>query len=280
MPYRIKVTFDFGGPQKGWTESLYLQPASGLWSEAVAAVNVVLPARAALLGSGLFIKAWRLQVVQDATGAKVVRRGDTFQNIILNGDSQRPASDKDDCLEMDFLDSTQNRHKILFLGGIWREIVNNYGTYTQTPDWLSAMNTWITKVVAGGFGWVARTPSIDFAITNYVQTADGFVDFTVSGSPFPGGASSTPQTVRIAGLKTEAGGSVLNGDLLVRPTAVGTCTSIQRIAVFPFVNPGIMRTFTYAFVQAASIAPEKVVNHKRGAPLLESAGRRKARKKG
>jgi hypothetical protein len=280
MPYRVKVTWFFEGPQKGWTESLYIQPTSGTWAEAVAAVNAVNPVRAALLGQNLAIKAWRLQVVQDAGGNKVTRRGDTFQNLVINGDSQRPASDKDDCVEMDFLDSTQNRHKILFLGGIWREIVNNYGNYTPTPDWLSAMNNWIVKVVAGGFGWVARTPSIGFSITNYVQSADGFVDMTMSGNPFPGGASTTPQTVRVSGLQTEAGLSVLNGDLLVTPTGVNTCTTVKKIAVFPFVNVGVMKTFTYAFVQTNSVAPEKIVNHKRGAPLLESRGRRRVRARG
>jgi hypothetical protein len=277
MPFRVKATWEFAAPQKGWTESLWLEPVTGTFGEATTIVSNTCVPRARLLGTECYIKAFRVQIVEDAGGAKVTRRGDNFQNIRFDGDGNEHAAEEDVCLELDFIDSTLTRHKTLFLGGIWDSIESNFGAYTPSPAWTNALTSWRSLMIASGFGWMARTPSAPFPITGYVVGADGFIEFTCTGVPFPGGASTVPQAVSISGVQAVGGKSNLNGTLVVVPSANNKCKTTKPRAALPYVTGGALKTFTYAFVKAAAISPEKIRTHERGAPLLESRGRARVR---
>jgi len=279
VPVRFKCTWIFSGNLKGWTETLYHQPTSGQFADTVAAVAVVNPFRAALLGKECEILAERVQQVQDAAGAKVLRTGDTFQNNPIVGNANEPAAAIDVCVEMDFLDSGKTRHKTLFLGGVWDSIESNFGVYQPTPVWNNTLDSWKNAVITQGFGWLGRVPSAPFAITSVTQNADGFVDIVTGGNPFPGGASNTPVNVTISGVKTQGGPSQINGSHPVLPTGLNACTTVKQIAILPYVAGGNLHTFTFNFIATAAINPEKIVYHKRGAPLLQSRGRARVRSK-
>lgn len=277
MPFRIKTTWIFGGGQRGWTESLYSQPSSD--QTIVTASNYALQvaqARAPMLGAECYVKAFRCQVVEDAAGLKVTRQGDLTQGLTLYGTPAQGAAEEDVCLLTDFIGAGNLFHKPLYLGGVWDSIVTNFGAYNPSPAWITLFGSWKAKVLSLGYGWVSRTSSAPYAVSNYTQEDTGFVTLTFGGTPFAG-ASNTPVTVRISGLPSVGGMSTLNGDLIVRPTGVSTAVTVTRIAVMPFVGPGVMHTFTYQFRMAGDIGAEKIVTRERGAPLLESRGRRRVR---
>jgi hypothetical protein len=276
MPFRCKCTFIFDGPQKGWTETLYIEPLTGTFAEASTLTNNLCTPRALLLGSQCAIKAYRVQVVQDAGGLTVKRRGDTIQRPFF-GNSTQTCADADLALLLDFVDAPLTRHKSLFLRGIWDAISQNYGAYTPVPAWEGVFESWRLQLIASGFGWVGRTPLAFANITTYAQSLAGFVNITLGENLFLGVVPGTIVQVNVQGLQSLGGRSTLNGSLLVRVLTDTTCVTVKQIAVLPFVAGGTMQTFTFGMIKTAFIGPEKIVTRETGAPLLESPGRQKAR---
>jgi len=276
MPFRCKVQYIFAAGQKGWSEALYLEPLSGTFSEAASIASSLRAPRAALLGNDASLKAVRVQVVQDAAGNTIKRRGDLFQGEGFGGNPAEDSAALDTCLLLDFIDATQTRHKPMFLGGIWDSIESNSGQYSPSPAWNSALDAWRVQVVAQGFGWVGRTPSTPAPVTNYEQDEQGFVLVTLAGTPFASFPIGKPVQVGFQGIISTGGPSNLNGQVLVTPLTVNTCRTTDQRAVLPYLNGGQMTTYTFAFVKTAAIAAEKIANRKRGSPLLEPLGRQKA----
>jgi len=276
MPFRCKVTWIFDGPQKGWTESLYIEPLTGTFAEASTLANNLCTPRRLLLSSQCAIKGYRVQVVQDAAGLTVKRRGDTIQRPFF-GNSTQSGADADLALLLDFVDAPLTRHKVLYLRGIWDAISQNYGAYTPVPDWEGHFESWRLQLIASGFGWVGRTPLAFANITNYLQADSGFVNITLGEDLFLGVPAGTPVNVNVAGLVSQGGRSTLNGSLLVKVLTATTCRTAKQIAVLPFVAGGTMQTYTQTMIKTAYVSPEKIVTRETGAPLLESPGRQRAR---
>lgn len=276
MPFRCKCTWIFEGPQKGWTESLYLEPLTQTFGEAATLTNNLCVPRAALLGRECAIKAFRVQIVEDAANLKVKRRGDTIQRPVF-GYPGEPASDADLALLCDFTDAQLTRHKSLFLRGIWDSISQSYGGYHPSPAWEARFDVWRTQLIASGFGWVGRNPSNPSNVTGYVQTDTGFVEITCADAIFTGFPAFVPIQVNVQGVLSKGGPSNLNGTLLVKPISTTKCQTVKQRAVLPFVDGGTLRTLSYVMVKTAQVGPEKIVTHETGAPLLESRGRQRDR---
>jgi len=276
MPFRCKCTFIFEGPQKGWTESLYLEPLTQTFAEASTLTQNLCVARAKLLGRESAIKAYRVQVVQDAGGLPVKRRGDTIQRPFFGYEGQ-PGADADLALLCDFLDATATRHKSMFMRGIWDIISQNYGAYTPDPQFELFFTTWREQLISSGFSWLARNQLATSNVVGYEQTETGFVEITVSDPIFTGLPTLQPIQVQVQGVIGQGGLSNLNGTLLVKPLTATTCQTVKQRAVLPFLDGGKLSTFGYVMVKTAQVSPEKIVSHETGSPLLESPGRSKAR---
>lgn len=280
MPVRYKHTFIFSGRNKGWSESFYTEPSSvNLQSQLTLAANVAV-ARAQMLGAEYSVQALRVQQTEDAGGLPVKRVGDLNQAINLPGPGAWEGAAPDLSVLFDWMTSARDAHKAVFVGGIWDTVSVQGGQLSPPPEWNTAWQTWGVKCVEAGYGWLSRVPGTPVAVTNYVQDeADGTVTLTFGGSLFEG-ASVNPVLIRVSALPTIGGMSTLNGDLLVVPLTATTAKTKERIAVFPFVGAGVARRFTNTFKRMTFITPEKVVSRERGAPLLQSPGRRSARARG
>lgn len=276
MPFRCKCTLIFEGPQKGWTESLYLEPLTATYSEAVSLTNALGIARARLLGRLCAIKAFRVQVVEDAGGNKVTRRGDTFQRPIF-GSAGNNNADSDLCLLADFTDALLTRHKLTYLRGIWDNISENYGAYTPNAQWTSYFDTWRDTVVGSGFGWMSRNQVASSNVTGYVQSSTGFVEITCADAIFAALPLNVPLQVQVQGILSLGGKSTLNGTLLVKPLSGTQIQTVKQIAVLTYVDGGKVTTFAPVMVKTSGIGPEKIVTRETGAPLLESRGRQRDR---
>lgn len=276
MPYRQKHTWIFAGPQKGWSESYYIQDLTPTIAAGQNIAAQVATVRAQMLGTECYIKAIRVQEVEDAGGNKVKFQGDTFQYPTYPGNTGHSAAQCDLSLLVDHQGQDGGRHRNGYLGGIWDDVESEFGKYKPPAAFTAAFASWKAKILEFGYGWVSRTPSIDYALTNYTIDENQFVTITTGGTPF-NGLGDAPFYVNVKKLPAVGGRSALNGTLLVRRLTDSTCITMNRIAVGPFVAPGYLNKFTYQFREIADLAVEKVVSRERGAPLLESRGRRRAR---
>lgn len=276
MPYTQKHTWIFAGNQKGWSESLYIEGVAGTIEAGRVIAFQVAPLRAQLLGAGLYIKAIRIQAVEDGAGNPLKRRGDTFQGLNFSGVATEPAAAPDLSALIDYVNAVGDRHRVGYLGGIWDSISTNFGSYTPSPLWNTALIAWQAKILSFGYGWKGRTPGPDFVLSGYTQQANGQVLLTCQGTPFAT-EGTAPFVVRVHDLPSVGGKSLLNGDLVVTKNSDSTCTTVARIAVTPFVADGFLNKFTYSFQEIGNLGVEKIVSRERGAPLLESPGRRRAR---
>lgn len=280
MPYTQKHTIDFAFPQKGWSENYYLQPQTQTVGAGLAILRQLCVARAQMLGAEASIKAYRVQVVEAPDGSKVKFQGDTVQRDTFPGVASQPCAQVDLCLLIDCVNVTVTKHKVIYLGGIWDIISGNGGNYVPSGPFETAYANWVAKMIQFGYGWLSRTPSLKFSITNYAMGEDGYVTITCAGNPFAAITQITPFKVGIAGLMGAGGRSALNGDQLVTKVDANTCKTAKPFGVTPFANVGTLVTYTNGFQQIAGLGIEKVVTHERGAPLLESPGRQKARARG
>lgn len=273
MPYTQKHTWFFQGAAKGWTETLYLRNVSPTTAAGLVIAQQIAAARAAMLGAGIQIHAIRIQEVENAAGAPVERVGDNYQNQIYPGPASPQGAHPDISLLADCISPGDRKHKVIYLGGIWRTIVDNFGQYTPSAAWTDAFTNWATKVVNFGYGWRARTPSPKVQITNYTVDDNGFVTITTSGTPFSL-FGDEPFLANIRKLPTIGKLSPLNGERLLVKLGNNTAKTVESFGLLPFAGVGFLNTFTYGFETIAGIGPEKVVSRERGAPLLQSPGRR------
>jgi len=280
MPVRYKHTFIFSGRNKGWTENFYTEPGSINLAGQLALAQNVAVARAQMLGQEYRVQALKVMQTENSVGTLTKRIGDLNQAINLPGPAEKEGAQADLSVLFDWATANRDAHKFVFVGGIWDTVSVLGGIYSPPPEWNTAWQTWGVKCVEAGYGWLSRVPSDPVSVTNYVQNeGDGTVNLTFGAALFPG-ASLTPVVIRVSGMPTIGGMSTLNGDLLVYPMSATTARTKDRIAVFPYVGPGKAVTFTTTFKRMTFITPEKVVSRERGAPLLESPGRRKARARG
>jgi hypothetical protein len=280
MPVRYKHTLIFSGRNKGWSESYYTEPTSVNLQSQLTLCQIAATARAQMLGAEYSIQALRVQQTEDAGGAPVKRVGDLNQAVNLPGPAAWEGAQSDLSVLFDWATVNRDAHKFVFCGGIWDACSVLGGVYSPPPEFNTAWQTWGVKCVEAGYGWLSRVPAAPVAVSNYVQDENsGTVTLTFGASLFEG-ASNTPVLIRVSGLPSIGGMSTLNGDLLVYPLSATTARTKDRIAVFPFIGPGRANRFTNVFKRMSFITPEKIVSRERGAPLLQSPGRRSARARG
>lgn len=278
-PLTVKCTWIFDCNGRGWTESLWYVGSSNDLNQHIAVAAAIGQKRLATLGREVRYYATRVSFETDS-GANPLRGDSILQyNNNYNSTSQ-PTAELDTALLWVFRDLTGTRHKNMFMRGIWDVVESNGGLYVPlaagAAGWTSAINQWVAQlqatvagVKAGQIGWVNRTPTLICNLAGYVQNTNGTVTFTTQ-TPF---TATGTFMVRLKGLNVQ---SKLNGQLLVRQLTNTTFVSVKPVAVFPYVSGGLVTFYDVFFSAAAAIAPQKIVERKAGAPLLEPRGRRRA----
>jgi hypothetical protein len=284
MPFTMKATWIFSGPDHGFTESLFFQwPTGDLVAASDFVYNQVTTKRRPLLGAQHSIKAQRVSVEFSDAGLPV-RNDSRLVKFFLPGTAAQASAPNNVSLQVQFADSTSRRKKLMFMGGMWRSINPADDILdTSAGAFLSFFNTWKTSLISNGFGWIGTTDKRRAAVTNYTSTPAEVVTVTYAGAPITWPATDRPIPVTFSGINVH---SVLNGPQVITPSGANTVTLLKPIATGPFVSPGWINYNIKSFISLASpgngaatgtVEAQNPMTRERGRPLLVSVGRARAK---
>lgn len=276
----IKLTFGFRGASQGWSETYYKDSTNLDLTTHIGEMKLVAPKRAELLGPEYDLFFLRAAIFRDNAGQPVQRRS-AFTQVLYRTSQTWTGDPSWNALIADMRDQNETRRKPIYLRGIPDEIVRNAGTYTPAgTNWLTLFNSWASQVLQLGYGWwgqqVQTTP---YPVTNYTEGPLGAITITYGPdpqsqtNPFTAAELLKRVTVNHTGIN---GDSSLNGDVVVIPQTATSAQTYKRFGVIPYVAGGVMRRYSYAFVQASKIDVRRVGRRKPGAPFLQQPGRRRA----
>lgn len=268
----IKVTFFFSANQRGWTESYYQQTDNIDLQIAWTQANDIAIQRAALLGKQAKIFAWRC--------SNEAEKNDAFLDYKDRVGVSQDCADLDISIQARFENVNNTRYKFTFLRGFWDTIEVEGGRFTGkgSAAFTTAFSDWLAALRARSYSWKTRRatgPSSD--IQTYAQNTNGTVKITLKDVISPPAALNSKNLARISGVNK---GSALNGQQLVQITGASEVTTVDRIAVFPYVSGGVVKLSDTGYSLIDFATPQKVVPRKSGAPLLATRGRRPARARG
>lgn len=281
----FRLTYIFGGPQVGWSETIVINSVSGSIDDAETVGYNIAKLRAPLLGKEYFVKGQRTALIRVA-GVKQLNVSQRKRNGYPLKGSQLVSNSGDDdslCVVTDWTSTDRRREKQSFLGGIPDAICVDAGTYDPSGagGWGGRFDSWSGAVVQSNGGWITDTKIGEANIDAYTSSASGIVTLTLSNALLTPFATGSLIEVRVKKLN---GGGPLNGLLLVRVLSTNSCETVKAIAVGPFRSIGILSAYSHPFAGVqldggitGRIVAGQIGEHKRGRPLLRSPARSKAR---
>jgi hypothetical protein len=272
-PRIMKATFFFETRTFGWTESFcWANPDLNL-TLAMPGIQVIAQKRATLLGENSRMKAQRISVETDESGAP--RVGDSY--LLYNsypGVTGEPSADEDLAILVTMRNLVAQRKRNFFLRGIPDGVEVSGGLIDYTySDYLSRIQSWSAAMLAKAVGWWSVDKQAAHMLTGYVFDGEtGWTRVTLASAAF-----SAPfgvlQEARFTGVNGE---SALNGRHLVRSISATECWVEKPLALKDYVFGGAMHLYLRHFESAATMNAQKIVTRRAGAPLLQSHGRSKA----
>lgn len=278
-----KVTWFFEGKGRGWTESLWFGSNNGAYEQTMGAAKTLAAERAEMLGKECWIKA--IRVSTEGTGPDAMLRyvdfrqkGDVAGKIGNAIQLKKGTAQPDVALLIRFENITQDRHKFVFMRGIWDEVENNHGVYTPTDDWKKAVGNWAGSVRLGAWGWWGVQEKKKERLTGITRNANDSATFTFANNMFAGITVGKRVSVRISGVNK--GRSNLNATHIVQVKSASEAVTEGVLAISNNNLGGFGAIQTKGFTDIEFYDDQKIVTRECGAPLLESPGRQKAKARG
>ena len=279
MPFTYSLTIAINGADHGASETMYFQQNTKDLNTAMAIANLVLPKRAALLGSAHFIKAARVQLVYGQSMEKIRRQG-LLQKTVFPGRPDQPSSETGVRLQVAMEPPTREGTKLSFLSGPWRSIFPNADLYDGTAGgFQSYFNAWASVLIANNFGWIAKADNpASSIISDYdFDPQTGHTKFTLA----PGGINFpelyVPYKVNI---EFPLQRSPLDGVQLVIPQSQTEVITAKPRPASPYIVNGKMTIASAQFVGLGAagavtglVNAQNPVGRKIGRPLYISRGR-------
>jgi len=279
MPFLYRQTFIFSGESHGWSESLYFQNSSDSVAVAAATVADLRNKRQALLAKQYTLTGQRVALVATDTGVPVTRVT-RIDKLNLAGNQAQQGVESNISLQVLMTDSTERNKKLLFLGGVWRDLFPKGNAFDPSVGtWQTSFNAWRSALQQLHMGWRATDVKTTTDILNYVfDPTNGLTTFTLKapGATWP----NNNKPVQVA-IEFPLSRSPLDGVQLVTHTSATTCTTAKPRPAQPFTTPGSLTQRTYKFIDlgtvtgttTSAIEGQNPVSRKRGRPLLVSVGR-------
>lgn len=273
-----RVTTFFSGKGEGWSESFCFSRSLEDPGAVAAEMQLLAQKRAEMLGVPYQIDGYRVAKIRDAVDAPL-KRVVFLNEAVYTPTDQSPGNDGDFdqiCLIVAGTNGPGTLSSAHFVGGPPDSACSHAGNYDPNGNSIGTkFLSWSGEMLNKTAGWMNLPPTADTVVTGYVQNVNMTVTLTISDALFAGPFPSVvPIKVRCRQIN---GKSQLNRQLLVKALTATTCTTIEQIAVQPFVKSGNMKVYAIksSFVPFAGMKVRKIGDHKRGKPSLVSPGRAK-----
>ncbi len=276
----VKCVFIFRDSSgTGWSEIHYWNTSSEnpLLNVRVGhMVDVVAPARAALLSADCFLIGCRASYPRAASVASLSKTLSLQGNLDISGVS--PAVS----LATKFTDVSATRHKVTHLRGFW-DLVEINGEYHPEGgaafDWTGKFNDWKATLINGGYGWRSRdgATSAKGVVSAYSADDDGRVTFIVSADA--GLTAQVGKVVSIRFSRLNDSKSPLNRQLLVEVINATTLKTVSPVAAGPFTGQGRYSMRIGTFAQYAQVYDVSLGRRAQGRPFGQLPGRGKPKAK-
>ena len=281
----FRITWYWEALGQGGSETLMLRrPDSNIGSVADGLVSFM-QKRAALLGNQGTLRAYRVARYTNNTGLRVRNESElryvTFSGTQTTGGNPNPGENLAQSLQLMCYNPTSTRKKIIFLGYPWEAVLPGNQVYAPVGGWATALGSWITDLVQGGWGWIHKDRGVPFAITNYVENPNtGRVTLTLA-APVPWANTDRPQEVWLG----FAGKNPMDGRQLVQPLSGTTCETVSPFGVrdFNLTTGGFLRLYDPFFISmnpgfpsitnVGRIGVVQPVRRARGKPSPSTRGR-------
>lgn len=253
--YRYQIFMN--GPYAGASETYYLDIAEQPIWDLLKSLQPIIDARAKMLGRGWVTHSHRLTQVEDELGVKTSRVSFAAYR------EQSPVSTAtNQCLPVNtavkaqiFSDS-QTSWKFVSFAGARKVVASNDSQYTSDAGWTTDLTAFMQKLAQADLGWFKRDEQASATITGYTVSADNVVTVTLGGLLAP--APTTPKfNVRISGVEVVGPKARINGEWVATAYTPGSTTStfqlVPRMALFPYLRLGSVRTFTEEWVAAGLV---------------------------
>lgn len=276
MPTNVKCVIQFNSNVGyGWSETHYFNSSSenpDLQVRINDLINVVGPARAALLGESCNIVGFRVSYPREG---EIASRANRF---FIPGDPSQKGASPSVSLAVNFVDSTNTKKKITHLRGFWDSVEYDESYHPENPEgagWNDRFIAWKSTLI-GRYGWLTKSAaaSVKGKVTDYLVNDDELVQFTVarvSGAAMPIGS-----TVTVKFAKLNQSKSVLNRALLCTVTSATTIVTNAPIAAGAFTCEGIFSIRQVVFVGYNETGSISLGERRMGRPLNLYPGRSKA----
>lgn len=266
-----KATLVFAGRQCGWTESYY-QNTNESHETVIHKAFDLARDRIKLLGKECSIKAIRV-ATEGAPNDGVLRYAND-----LNGMSQEPADEQDVALMVRCENAEHTKWKLIYLRGIWDRVATNHGQYVgrAIEAWKGHITDFFGRLVNDAWGWVGSTPANLGLVKTLTISQEDCLQYTLHANAFTVDEVTARKKlkIRVSGVN---GKSTANGSHVVRVIAQDKVETITPLAVAKYRFGGVVKGYTYDFIDIAQAFDQKIVTRECGAPLLESRGRARAK---
>lgn len=278
----LKATLFFEGRGRGWTESYWRPGAPGDHDAQVDITMALAAHRAQLLGRECWIKAYRIST--EGTGPDALLK---YVELRHKGKKTTgpdgiaalapQAAQPDVGLLVRCSNIGRTKHKYIFLRGIWDVVENEHGKYTPTPEWNPLFQKYAEHLEANEWGWYGVGSKIKSRLVSATRDAKDQVTFVFVDDMVAADQVGKRTRVRISGVNN--GKSELNRTHVVEVLDRKTLKTEYTTSCPTHVVGGFGATQVMQFIDIKHVDDQKIVTRECGAPLLESPGRQKARRR-
>ncbi len=266
-----------------FSESWFRQASSADPTEELIVAKEYAVARAAIMGAGCNIYGIRISNDDDRRQKAYLAYTNYPGNEETDGDGHfiHPAAASNVALNMLFNNLGQTQEKLIQLRGMWDEAESGGGNVVLSPAYVGLIQAFGAKVVQKAYGWKYTTTTPKSAINTWVSFANGTVGFTLAAGLFTVDQVNAQAHVPVSINSCNASPN-LNGPLTVVVISATECVTLKPIAArTPIVGfNGFMTRRTTTFTAATGGRVQRLGKRQAGAPLLQSVGRGRVRRRG
>lgn len=181
-------------------------------------------------------------------------------------------------VKMRFRNDASTARSDAYIRGEWKQVIDAGVLDLLSPlgaEWKQRADQYAAALIQGNYGWVGVNPAATprGKVTGYTSNVDGTVTLNLTstnGVAIP--AAGTKVSIKLA--RINASKSILNRLLVANVDAgAAAVTTIERIAVSPFMTDGTFIIYNKGFIPYAALSYYRLSRRKTGRPFGVGPGR-------